>query len=128
MKPDIHVCKNTCKIREICHPELRPETINVVGQRREITAKHEHAIGTFCRHYTCWAGGGEEAARKAMQGHPERFTVVERSGKRTRIRGWAFGTWEKPTANEKLRIVSSRGFVYSLQDGVYFATGQNVNR
>ncbi len=127
MKPDIHACKNTCRIRDICHPELRPETINIAGGTGVITDKHLHVAGTFCRHYTCWSGGGENAAKKAKSGSAESFMVIERNGRGHTIRGWAFGTFEKPTEKEKLRIVSTRGYIYSFQDGAYFATGQSIN-
>lgn len=115
-----------CKAVSGCHPILAPETINFAGERVSIKDKHRHVAGTACRHYTCWSGGGEHAARAAMTGSSEEFVVTEYDGTTRTIRGWAFGTWEKPTHKEKLRIVSEEGNIYSYQDEGYFATGQSV--
>jgi hypothetical protein len=61
-----------------------------------------------------------------MTGEPEEFPVTEYDGTTRTVLGWTFGTWEKPTHKEKLRIVSVEGNIYSFQETMYYATGQSV--
>lgn len=125
MNPEYPICQK-CKIANTCHPTLNPVIVGRSGDRITIKDKHKHISSTWCGNYTCWTEGEREAKEKLQ--HPELFettTVTELSGYVHKEQTVTFGTSEKRTDIQKLRIVATTGQIYAYQDGEYYAT-QNI--
>ena len=85
-----------------------------------------HLYEKPARHTTC--NEGFEAARKAIRTGGQDVSVMSATGDATSvIRAAAFGTIDKPTHKDRLRIVDVKtGQIYSQQDGSYYPTGESA--
>lgn len=127
MNPEYHIC-NHCKIRKTCHPTLLPIIVGRDGRAVTVGKLHKEAVfSTRCGRYTCGTDG-VYVARQLMNDTENQigFEGIELDGMVHALLGVVLGTSEKRTDINQLRIVTSIGHVYALQDDKYYFA-QNVN-
>ncbi len=120
MNKESYSCKE-CFLKKRCPSPLQPERIRSTGY---ISKGALAPVREACRHTTC--DEGFEAAREAMRIGGENMNVMNQKGDVSSvIRGATFGTIDKPTQKNRLRIVDiDTGEIYSWQDGFYYPTSQ----
>jgi len=123
MNREYRVCRESCQLQTMCHRALRPQIVYMAGRSIRDIGPNQQIHELRCRHRSC-PRDGITAAKKSMQKDAyTSFPVVELDGSQHVVQARAFGSRHKRTEVQRLRIVSTRGAIYSFQDGTYYRAG-----
>ncbi|EKD87287.1 MAG: hypothetical protein ACD_36C00162G0004 [uncultured bacterium] len=120
MNQSLEVCKNCLNVSN-CPKIFTPERVRNNGKIVPLITNAGH-----CRHYTCIIGEGF-ARRAIKENQSTNYSVYIDDGGEEIIQAVAFESTEKKTKAQVLRIVSvETGQIFSLHEGKYYPTGQQV--
>lgn len=129
MRNGCEFCRG-CTNETICPPQLQPEVYDEHNTIRSIPDRFGEIefqdAPINCRHLTCSMRGMLAAYKAWKTKNFSEFVVFNADGQAQHEQGVAFGTHDKPTHIDEIRIVTETGKIASSQDGKFYYTGDQL--